>query len=213
MVERVELEEFVKILKEIIFLEREIESSKIELALKSDFNIIDAFKMLDIRGAGAISQEDMKMGLCHNLNFSSFDSDDIYMLFRRFDAQNVGHLTYQDFNRLVLPFSREYAGLITDRADFYSRRLTDLTQYFNFDTRKEMIAFWNLLFQTERSIENLRMSLRSRPGFNFRDIFEYFSRTQTGVILESNLRDVLAENGFYITERELQGLMYRMDRD
>ena len=76
-----------------------------------------------------------------------------------------------------------------------------------------MMAFWNLLFQTERSIENLRMSLRSRPSFNFRDIFEYFSRTQTGVILESNLRDVLAENGFYITERELQGLMYRMDRD
>lgn len=79
------MEEFVKILKEIIFLEREIESSKIELALKSDFNIVDAFKMLDIRSAGAISQDDMKLGLCHNLNFNAFDSDDIYMLFRRFD--------------------------------------------------------------------------------------------------------------------------------
>ena len=57
------------------------------------------------------------------------------------------------------------------------------------------------------------MSLRSRAFFNFRDIFEYFSRTQAGVILANNLRDVLAENGFYITERELQGLMFRLDRD
>ena len=46
-IDRVELEEFIKALKEIIFAEREVESTKIELALKSDFNIIDAFKMLD----------------------------------------------------------------------------------------------------------------------------------------------------------------------
>ena len=37
------MEEFVKALKEIIFSEREVENAKIELALKSEFNIIDAF--------------------------------------------------------------------------------------------------------------------------------------------------------------------------
>ena len=45
--DRIELEEVVKALKEIIFAERELESAKIELALKSDFNIVDAFKMMD----------------------------------------------------------------------------------------------------------------------------------------------------------------------
>lgn len=55
-IDRVELEEFIKALKEIIFAEREVESTKIELALKSDFNIIDAFKMLDSRGSGALTQ-------------------------------------------------------------------------------------------------------------------------------------------------------------
>ena len=54
-IDRVELEEFIKALKEIIFAEREVESTKIELALKSDFNIIDAFKMLDSRGSGALT--------------------------------------------------------------------------------------------------------------------------------------------------------------
>ena len=92
--DRVELEEFVKTLKEIIFLEREIEQNKIENALKSDFNVIDAFKMLDVRQSGAISPDDLKIGLSHNLNFADFDNDDIYMLFRRFDTQNAGHLTF-----------------------------------------------------------------------------------------------------------------------
>ena len=55
-IDRIELDEFIKALKEIIFSEREVESTKIELALKSDFNVIDAFKMLDARGSGALTQ-------------------------------------------------------------------------------------------------------------------------------------------------------------
>ena len=43
-------------MKDVIFAEREVESAKIELALKSDFNMTDAFKMLDVRGAGTLSQ-------------------------------------------------------------------------------------------------------------------------------------------------------------
>ena len=62
--------------------------------MKSDFNVIDAFKMLDVRQSGAISPDDLKIGLSHNLNFADFDNDDIYMLFRRFDTQNAGHLTF-----------------------------------------------------------------------------------------------------------------------
>ena len=147
----------MKCLKEVIFLEREVEQNKIELALKSDFNIVDAFKMFDVRGSGSINPDDLKIGLNHNLDYTPFNSDDIYMLFRRFDLQNAGHLTFQSFNRLVLPFSGEYAGLITDRADYYSRRSTDLSLFFNPDTRKEIVAFWNLMFQSERDIESLRM--------------------------------------------------------
>lgn len=40
---KMEMEEFVKLVKDVIFTEREVESAKIELALKSDFNITDAF--------------------------------------------------------------------------------------------------------------------------------------------------------------------------
>lgn len=33
------------------------------------------------------------------------------------------------------------------------------------------------------------------------------------MVLAGDLRDTLAEAGFYSTERELQGLMHRLDRD
>lgn len=42
-------------LKEMVFLEREVESAKIELALKSDFNLMDAFRMFDVKGLGCFT--------------------------------------------------------------------------------------------------------------------------------------------------------------
>ena len=42
-----EQEECHKMFKDIIFLERELESAKIELTLKPDFNLLDAFKTID----------------------------------------------------------------------------------------------------------------------------------------------------------------------
>ena len=53
--DRVEQGELGNALKEIIFLERDLESAKIELALKSDFNLLDAFRMLDFRAHGSFT--------------------------------------------------------------------------------------------------------------------------------------------------------------
>ena len=120
--DKIELEEFVRTLKDIVFAEREVESAKIELALKSDFNLVDAFKMFDLRSIGAVSQSDLRTGLAQSLGFMDFTNDDIYLLYRRFDKMNTGQLSFQEFSRVMLPFSREYASLIKDRIEFYSRR-------------------------------------------------------------------------------------------
>ena len=46
------------------------------------------------------------------LSFMDFTNDDIYLLYRRFDKLQTGQLSFQEFNKVVLPFSREYANLI-----------------------------------------------------------------------------------------------------
>ena len=62
-------------------------------------------------------------------------------------------------------------------------------------------------------METLRCRLNNRPYLNLRDVFQICSKSRPGLVLSCDLRDVLAEHGFYSTERELQGLMYRLDRD
>lgn len=38
-------------------------------------------------------------------------------------------------------------------------------------------------------------------------------RNGHGCLTANDFRDVLADSGFYATDRELAGLMYRMDQD
>ena len=59
-------------LKEIIFIQRDIESAKIDLALKQDFNLFDAFRIFDTKNTGSITSQDLVDGLRMNLEFRDF---------------------------------------------------------------------------------------------------------------------------------------------
>ena len=57
------------------------------------------------------------------------------------------------------------------------------------------------------------MVLARRPYFEARAAFECVDRDCDGFVRSHELRDVLADHGFYATERELAGLMHRLDKD
>mmetsp|Transcript_1337 Transcript_1337/g.1733 ORF Transcript_1337/g.1733 Transcript_1337/m.1733 type:complete len:229 (-) Transcript_1337:47-733(-) len=201
--DRVEQQEFARVLKDNIFLERELESAKIEVALKPDFNLLDAFKIFDTRGTGNVSVQDIIQALRENLGFDTFTHDDVYLLFRRHDANNDGKLNFTEFSNLVLPNSKEYAALLTDRPDFFLSRGVPPTQIFNNETRNELRNLWQSMFKVERACEVLRASLRQRPYFNLKQAFAYLDRDCDGYVLLDDIREFLANTGFFATEREL----------
>jgi len=92
--DRIEQQEFARVLKDNIFLERELESAKIECALKPDFNLLDAFKIFDAQGSGNVSVQDVILSLKETLGFHDFTHDDVYLLFRRHDCNGDGKLNF-----------------------------------------------------------------------------------------------------------------------
>ena len=61
--DKVEQAELGSVFKEIVFLERDVESAKIELSLKSDFNLADAFRLFDFRMLGTFSANEFMEAL------------------------------------------------------------------------------------------------------------------------------------------------------
>ncbi len=211
--DRQEQSELATVLKDIVFLERDVESAKIDLALKADFNLLDAFRMFDLKAFSFVSADDLAYGLAHALNFTEFSPDDVYLFVRRADASGRGRITFHEFSEALLPFSPEYAGLVTDRPDFYIRRGADAAHFFNCDTRAEFQNVWRTVLRAERAVEALRAQLKARPYFTIRGAFEFIDRDGDGFVRGCDLRELLADHGFYATERELAGLVHRLDRD
>jgi hypothetical protein len=78
--------------------------------------------MLDYRNLGSFTPNDLIEGLTQYVGFNDFSQDDIHLFFRRNDRTQKGRINLAEFSSAFLPFSREYANLVTDRADYYSSR-------------------------------------------------------------------------------------------
>ena len=64
-------------------LEREIETAREDLAVRSDFNLFDAFRVFDKKGVGAVNAGQIEHGLNELGIYPS--KDQLYLFVRKFD--------------------------------------------------------------------------------------------------------------------------------
>lgn len=135
------------------------------------------------------------------------------MFFKRYDLNCNGRLTFGEFCQAVTPLSKEYAQIMSGRPEFYSRKLEyPLSEYFNVDTRVEIRNLFRVMFQTERAGECLRARIAKRPHFTLESAFSYIDKNRDGVVTGQDIRDMLAEHGFFATEKEMNFIMFKFDK-
>jgi Ca2+-binding EF-hand superfamily protein len=91
----------IEAFQDLIHLEKDLERIKIEITLKDDYNLIDAFGLLDFQGKGFVSPVELRealqeMGIKCNI-------DEINMVFERFNTLNDGMLKYSEFSESMMP--------------------------------------------------------------------------------------------------------------
>lgn len=93
-----------------IDFDKELELSKIDLAVKADFNLAVAFKLFDQESRGWFHHFDMKDGLTR-LGINSTSSD-CQLFVRKFDSDSDGRITFEEFKTAFTPLRSEYAKLV-----------------------------------------------------------------------------------------------------
>jgi len=114
-------DELMQTLKTQIKSERELESIKQSLALQSDFNLLDAFRLFDTKGRGWITSSELESGM---KEFGVYPTrDEVYLFMRRLDRDSDGRVRYSDFCDVLTPKQSEYSSLMNKRiphnADLY----------------------------------------------------------------------------------------------
>ena len=187
-------------LADIISLEQEVESLKIALSLRSDFNLIDAFSLLDPSCRSEVTASELQEQL-HSLGVELSDHE-LRLLFARY-AENPDLLTYSKFSDIFLPCDEFYCRqLIGKRLTFKdttqgkkegcevhsAQWLADLS-CFDSETLDLFASVWHALVKLERATESIRRKLVGRPAFDLEQAFKSLDSDSDGFI---TVKDVSA---------------------
>lgn len=205
----IEEDEFVDGLKELINLERELETSKQSLSYRHDFNLYDAFKVFDPSNYGNVGVHDLMDGFAAYHVTLGFDEAELIM--RRYDNNGDGRLNYTEFISMFLPMDRP-------TSDILQARRANIGHF----PRSEIFAgvtkdmFASLLRQhinVESYAERIRQRLASRPFFRQSEAFMALDNRSHNFITKDEFGDMLAHHRFFATENELSTLIDRFDKN
>ena len=112
-----EEEALVNLFKNQIEIQKRLETEKISLAHRHDFNLEDAFRLFDFDGKGfalthEVSQGLLELGLKPNKTL-------LYLFMRRYDKYNDGRLRFDGFCNAFTPHDVNSADLLARRGPYH----------------------------------------------------------------------------------------------
>lgn len=112
-----EEKDLVYILKDLMNLETDLENAKADLCIKSDFNLVDCFRIFDYSGRGWCSFEEFREGLSTLGIYPHLP--DLELVFVRYDLDRDGNLRYSEFCEMMTPKNPEIAQILNSRSSYY----------------------------------------------------------------------------------------------
>lgn len=161
-----EEEVFVEYLRETLINERETERLKCQLAMRTDFNFRELFKVFQFNNYNYINSSDIKIGF--NI-FNVYPSnEEVDLLIKRYDGTNI--LSNLAFNSMLLPLEIQYNNLMKSRVgnDFHIKYAPEI---FSFETRYILENLFKALVNTEVNAEIWRQKFYCLKTFDARQIF------------------------------------------
>jgi len=133
----------VNLFREQLELEKRLERVKIDLSLRTDFNLIDAFRIFDTEGKGWISAQEIKDGLALLNIFAN--ADDLHLYLSRYDKDDDGRLRYSEFCDSFLPNDPFNASLLAKKAPLHMYHMQlQRDKIFYAETRELFVLCWNI---------------------------------------------------------------------
>lgn len=130
-----------------------LEKKRRDLALRSDFNLVDAFKLFN-------SVKNHKRGIdCDDFYYVlrdilglSITHDEVFIIFYKLDRDNDSFISYTELTQAFIPKQHEYAVLIQSRKPYFGEH-TSPKAYFEGDTKEFLKKHLKGMIDCEVSIE------------------------------------------------------------
>ena len=204
-----EINQFNDFLKVLMQGEKEIELNKIDLALKSDFNCEDAFRIFEKDGRGYITKEDIKFGL--NSLGLNFNNDDINIIMKRFDLKKKNNINFQEFFDMLVPFDSEYRNIVELRLPLSNCPYKPFG-VFSVDTMIYLKKVFMSIIDFENKVNNMRKDFYGLT-LKISEIFKLIDVRNFGFFTFEDYIAYLKKFGFDEENLKIDLLFIRLDKN
>jgi Ca2+-binding EF-hand superfamily protein len=196
--------------RELLLLERELERAKVDLTEScSDFNLYDAFKILDRGTKGWIQSFDLRDAMVdqRGIDLPDFSLEDIELFMARYDRDSDRKLRFSEFCDAFTPLNKMHADMLNRRSSQgYVGQLTEKTLMM-------YRSVWMTHQRIEQRAEHLRHKLSQSPTFSIYDAFQRVDVNGDGKITPFEFRNVIEMYGFPCSQVEVDQLVARFDKN
>lgn len=127
--------------------EQDLETAKISLAQKHDFNLRDAFDIFDVPRYGAIDSYQLRSGLNAIGVYPTSEETDLFI--QRYDANGDRRITFYEFEKAFLAGDSYYASMVSRRPSNYTPRPIRRDDCFLPGTAFEFQNMWRTHMRVE----------------------------------------------------------------
>lgn len=176
--------------RELIRLELELDEAKSRLACQPDFNLMDAYQMIDKHSKGWVTVPEIIESLGDLGAYPH--KDDVFLFLRRYDKDGDGRMLYSDFCDAFTPSDDGIASAMHRRPAYHIQHGFCRTHFFMLETRNMFLSTFRTHWTVEESAELLRKRLARRPNFNVHECFLAVDKDSNGYLSRTELRHILA---------------------
>ena len=198
--------------KKITKYEMNIDKIKIELALTNDFNIQDCYKIFinNKYNNEFITITDMKIGL----NYLDINptNEEIYLLYKKYAINNNELIDFNDFIEMISSIEKYYKELLYNKKPQNYIPKYNKGDIFSHETKNLLKNLFNLIFESEKELEDYRHEINKCFMLNVREIFNKIDIVNKGNFNVLDLTIFLNSYEFPCVQKDIDLLFKRIDR-
>lgn len=200
-------DKFIEYFKLLIEKEKVIEKAKIDLMIRPDFNINDAFRLFNSSSnKGYLFISDLEL-FFYKIN-NSLNRYELNLINKRCDLRHKGYISYADFFDLLVPFEKEYRTIIEER----NIEAKGIIINFSEGTIILLIKLISIIIEAEKLINGFRMQLREDKKYLI-DLFRSICQKNIEMFTIDELISFFKQKGVLANEIEISLLYIRLDRN
>ena len=206
------LTNFIKYIQFLVKNEKKTINAKDKLSLREDITLKDLFCIFDYNKKNKITKDEFK-AVCKKLLGLYPTSDQIVLVFKRYDKNKDNNLNMREFLGLIKPLKEEYTSFLFNRKKDENKKSG--YQQLSMKSKKLLIEVIKNIIESEGNYYKFKDDIINQNLFVLKEfwasISKYTNKNKGLDKLEMN--KLLIDNGCSLSQYDLDILFNKMDYD